>query len=142
MHDATCGPSPPSRRVAAMALLRAVLDGCSTTGRSLLPAIRSLCGVGGQAALLRQERGFKKSTRKVEICLLQVSEKKNEKFLPLYERALPKTSVHARAIASPIRRLHVHFLPHRLRVPCFVCSPGVLNRGTPSVVAAIIEAIE
>ena len=65
---ATCVP------VHTMALLRAVIGGCSTTGRSILPALASLCagGGGGQAAVWSQERGFKKSTRRVEVCLLQV----------------------------------------------------------------------
>mmetsp|Transcript_7903 Transcript_7903/g.19601 ORF Transcript_7903/g.19601 Transcript_7903/m.19601 type:complete len:323 (-) Transcript_7903:1171-2139(-) len=46
--------------------LRALLDGCSTAGRSM-----RVLGGAGPPALLRLERGMKKSTRTVEICLLQ-----------------------------------------------------------------------
>jgi hypothetical protein len=55
------------------ALLRAVLGGgCSGSGQALMPALSF--AAGGTAALWSQERGFKKSTKRVEICLLKVSD--------------------------------------------------------------------
>ena len=64
--------APLSLRAMASSLLRAVVDGCSTTGRSLLPAV-GFQFIGGPAALWTQERGMaKKANRRVEVCLLQV----------------------------------------------------------------------
>lgn len=52
-----------------MAMLRAVLDGCSTTGRSMLPALGASLSPW---SIFVQSRGAKSAGRTVEICLLQV----------------------------------------------------------------------
>ncbi|EEH57545.1 uncharacterized protein MICPUCDRAFT_56936 [Micromonas pusilla CCMP1545] len=51
-----------------MAMLRAVLDGCSTTGRSMLPALGASLSPW---SIFVQSRGAKSAGRTVEICLLQ-----------------------------------------------------------------------
>ena len=52
-----------------MAMLRAVLDGCSTTGLSMLPALGASLSPW---SIFVQSRGAKSAGRTVEICLLQV----------------------------------------------------------------------
>lgn len=127
-----------------MALLRAVLDGCSTTGRSLTPALGSFCGFGGRAALLSQERGFKKSLRKVDICLLKVRGKKLYSPHPTPSTHTPRKKVAVRPGARVRSRLPDPERagansPRGLDVMRFVYFSGEINRGTLSAVVVVDE---